>query len=155
MSRDRGRTFAEQRHQARAVAMQVMFEADFSGKPLDEILERRVAEEVLGDEAASYAQDLVLGAWEHRDEHDEMIARAAPSWPLRQMPGVDRNILRLALYEMRYGKGVPMKAAINEAVELAKEFGSDASSRFVNGVLGTVAAERVAPEQRPVAQGEE
>ncbi len=147
--------FAEQRHLARALAMQALFEADFSRRPPEDVLRRRLEEEEFPEVAAEYAGKLVAGAWEHREEYDVLIARAAPTWPLEQMARVDHNILRVALFEMLHGREVPIKAAINEAVELAKEYGSDASRRFVNGVLGTIASEAAERQgDGPVAQEE-
>lgn len=142
MSEDRRASWTSQRHQARALALQMIFEADFSARSVDEILAQRVEEENAPPRVATYAETLFRGAYERREEYDATIARLAPTWPLEQMARIDRNILRLALYEMLESREVPMRAAINEAVELAKEFGSDASSRFINGVLGTVAAQR-------------
>lgn len=152
---DRRTQFASQRRHARALGMQMMFEADFSARPLDDILTRRFSEERLPPPVAEYAESLLRGAWEHRGEYDEMIARAAPSWPLEQMARIDRNILRIAMYEMLHGEAVPVRAAINEAVELAKEYGSDASRRFINGVLGTIAAEYTPTESKAVAPGDQ
>lgn len=149
---ERRRIFSSQRHQARVLAMQMMFEADFSQRPPDEILARRVSEEEISAPVTEYGSYLLRGAWAHREEYDRMIARAAPSWPLEQMARVDHNILRLAMYEMLHSDQVPIRAAINEAVELAKEFGSDASRRFINGVLGTIAAEHDGGD-RTVAPG--
>ena len=81
---------------------------------------------------------LIKGVIEHQDEIDDLIQALAPSWPVRYLASIDRNILRLALYEVKFEDDVPSKAAINEAVELAKAFGSETSSKFVNGVMGTV-----------------
>lgn len=156
MSADRKGSWAALRHQARALAMQMLFEADFVDNPAHEILIRRLSEGPVPDEVAVYARELFRGAWQRRVELDDIIARTAPSWPLDQMARVDRNILRLALYEMLESSEVPLRAVINEAVELAKEYGSDASSRFVNGVLGTVAAGGMDPPEAPaVAPGEQ
>jgi N utilization substance protein B len=90
----------------------------------------------------SYAGDLVDGVLREREELDRIIEESAPSWPIEQMARIDKNILRLAIFEILFDNRVPLKAAINEAVELGKRFGSDSSSRFINGVLGTVAAKR-------------
>lgn len=95
----------------------------------------------LGEDVRSYTRTLVEGTVEHRTALDEVIARSAPNWPVDQMSRIDKNILRLAIFEILFDNRVPLKAAINEAVELGKRFGSDSSSRFINGVLGTVAAE--------------
>ena len=88
--------------------------------------------------AADFAHDLVDGVLANREKIDEMVSRFAPSWPISQLAMVDRNILSLAIFEMMLGSDTPPKVAINEAVELAKAFGSDSSPRFVNGVLGSV-----------------
>ncbi len=152
---DRRGSFASQRRQARVLAMQMMFEADFSERPLQEIIEWRFDEDDPPESVATYAEYLLRGAWEHRQQYDELIGHAAPSWPLEQMARIDRNILRLAMYEMLESEEVPTKAAINEAVELAKEFGSDASRRFVNGVLGTIASQKLQGEKPAVAPGDQ
>lgn len=99
---------------------------------------------------SEYALQVIEGVVRQRDEIDEFIHKFAPAWPIRQLPAVDRNILRLALFEIRYGPGVPHKVAINEAVELAKAFGGESSARFVNGVLGAVMEEI---EGNPVGSG--
>ena len=102
------------------------------------------------EEALEYAVTLLEGAEHRRDEVDEYIRRYAPAWPVRHLPVIDRNILRLALFEIRFGEGVPPKVAINEAVELAKTFGSLSSPRFVNGVLGSVMEELASGEDGSV-----
>lgn len=142
MDREDHRTrFQANRRRARELALQVLFEAEFSAHDPSAVLGRRLEEEKLPKPVASYAEILLSGAWEHRDRYDRLISQAAPTWPLEQMARIDRNVLRVALFEMIDGKEVPVKAAINEAVELAKEYGSDTSGRFVNGVLGTIATE--------------
>jgi transcription antitermination protein NusB len=129
------------------MALQSLYEFDLSGHPIEEVLERRIEEAVGADEASPYARQLVLGVIGNLERIDSIIGDAAPNWPISQMARIDKNILRLAIFEVLFNNTeVPPKAAINEAVELAKSFGSDSSSRFVNGVLGTVVA-RVSPEQ--------
>jgi N utilization substance protein B len=147
--------WAAQRHQARVRALEALFEADFGARSIDEIMDRRLVEEPVPPRVAAYAEELVRGAWERRGEYDEMIARLAPTWPIEQMARIDRNILRLAMYEMLHSPQVPMRAAINEAVELAKEFGSEASRRFINGVLGSVAAAHGENVRMDAADGQE
>jgi len=122
--------------------MQSLYEADLVGHDPMIVLNRALADEDLeASAAAEHARRLVSGVVRQRDEIDRELARAAPAWPIEQMPSVDKNLLRLAIYEVLFDNDqVPMKAAINEAVEIAKRFGSENSSRFVNGVLGTVAA---------------
>jgi N utilization substance protein B len=97
-----------------------------------------VEERRLSPRVAEYADELVHGVLEHLDAIDSTIQEVAPEWPIAQMARIDKNVLRLAIYEILFNNSVPAKAAINEAVELAKSFGSDTSSRFVNGVLGTI-----------------
>jgi len=129
------------RRLARVLALQTLYEADSVAHDPLPVLQRHVEDNGLDGEGATFATDLVQGVVAHRDELDLIIARAAPNWPLDQMAKVDLNVLRLAIYELLFHSDVPLKAAINEAVELGKRFGSDSSSRFVNGVLGTVAAQ--------------
>jgi N utilization substance protein B len=123
------------------LALQALYEADLVGHEPREALDRLVAEEAPEPEAISFSRQLVEGVLRHREVIDREIAAAAPAWPLEQLPAIDKNVLRLAIYEVLFdNRRVPVKAAINEAVEIAKSFGSDNSSRFVNGVLGTVVA---------------
>jgi N utilization substance protein B len=131
---------ASLRHRVRIAALQALFELDATDHAPDEVLVRRLEEEPLPPDGERFLNRLVIGAWEHQSYLDRIIEEAAPSWPVSQMPGVDKAILRIALYEILIDdvEKTPVKAVINEAVELAKHFGSDNSSRFVNGVLGTV-----------------
>jgi len=138
------------RRQARIIALQTLYEVDSTDHPVDDVLRRYLDEpagedntvEGLEPEARQFARSLVEGVQKNRDELDELIAKSAPNWPVDQMSRVDKNILRVAIFEILFDNKVPLKAAINEAVELAKRFGSDSSSRFINGVLGTVATEQ-------------
>jgi len=103
----------------------------------------------LPPEGEAFLLRIVQGVLKHRDELDELIATYAPEWPIDQMAIIDRNILRIALFEFLIGGGTPPKVAINEAVELAKRFGSDSSRRFVNGVLGTLLSQHsTSPSRR-------
>jgi N utilization substance protein B len=104
------------------------------------VLAQRLEERSLSVEGADFARQLVTGVLEHRERLDKIIEEIAPDWPLLQMAIVDRNILRIAIYEIAIDGETPIKVAINEAVELAKLFGGDSSRRFVNGVLGTLAS---------------
>lgn len=131
---------AGKRRKARICALKALFEADSVGHPPQQILERLLEEQPLPEDAAEFSRHLVMGVTENRERLDELIRKNAPAWPLEQMAAVDRSILRLAIYEIVIDNMVPMRAAINEAVELAKEFGGEASPKFVNGVLGSVAA---------------
>ena len=130
------------RRQARVAALQALFEADNSGHPATEALQRIVGSHHVPPESAAFAQGLIEGVLAQQDEIDQVIAGAATAWPVKQLPAVDRNILRLAIREMLEDNGTPVKAAINEAVELAKQFGSENSAKFVNGVLGTIERRR-------------
>src|SRR5262245_30170294 len=140
---------ASLRHRVRILALQLLFEVDATDHPLDVVLERMLEEEALPSDGERFLRRLVLGVWEHYSYLDRIIEESAPNWPVSQMPGVDKAILRIALYEILLddAERTPIKAVINEAVELAKHFGSDNSSRFVNGVLGTVVS-RYAEGQR-------
>lgn len=130
--------------------MQSLFEWDFQGKDdkrADGIIERNVTEFAPGIEESSLVGKLVRGTLENRQAIDALIEKCAPEWPLEQVTVVDRNILRLGIYELMFGnyEEVPPKVAINEAIELAKTFGGDNSARFVNGVLGTIYREMGEP----------
>jgi N utilization substance protein B len=127
------------RRLARVLALQTLFEVDSVGHDALAVLARHLEDNGLTGEGAAFATALVDGVVTHRAELDGIIAKAAPNWPMDQMAKVDKNVLRLAIYELLFNTEVPLKAAINEAVELGKRFGSDSSSRFINGVLGTVA----------------
>lgn len=126
------------RRQARMLALQALYEIDMAGHEAEVVLGRLLAEAELSEDNATFARDLVNGVTQHREEIDRNIQNFAPAWPIGQISVVDRNILRLAIFEILFDTTVPVKVAINEAVELAKSFGSDNSSRFVNGVLGSV-----------------
>jgi N utilization substance protein B len=130
--------------------MQSLYEWDFKGRNnevLPEILEHNIKEFGTGLDEPEFIVALVKGTIDHLGEIDPIIIRAAPQWPLDQIAMVDRNVLRLGLYELMWGdrEAVPPKVAINEAIELAKSFGGDASGRFINGVLGTVYKEMGEP----------
>jgi N utilization substance protein B len=131
------------RHRARIAAMQILFELDLVDHPVDCAIQRRLEEEVLPADAAEFVERLVHGAVETSTTLDQIIEQAAPNWPIYQMPPIEKAILRLAIWELLFDKRdpAPPRAVINEAVELAKHFGSENSSRFVNGVLGTVVSQ--------------
>ncbi len=126
------------RRQARTIALQSLYEYDASRHDAEAVLERHAEDRKLNPRVLDYARELVRGVLAHLDQIDAAIESAAHEYPLSQMARVDKNLLRVAIYEILFNNSVPAKAAINEAVELAKLFGSDTSSRFVNGVLGTV-----------------
>ncbi|ADJ25625.1 NusB antitermination factor [Dehalogenimonas lykanthroporepellens BL-DC-9] len=128
------------RHQARIVALKSLYEVDLTGHDPDKVIERRLLFAELGPELETLAQSILAGTLAAREEADSLIYRLAPTYPVDQLAPVDRNILRLAIYEIIHDNKVPVRVAINEAVELAKEFGSDGSAKFINGVLSSVAA---------------
>jgi len=125
---------------ARAIALQALYEIDAVGHEPERVLTYLLAEEGLSEENTSFIREVVRGVIQSKEKIDRNIQSFAPARPLEQIPVVDRNILRLAIFEILFDNKVPVKVAINEAVELAKTFGSDNSSRFVNGVLGSVSA---------------
>lgn len=125
------------RHPARKLALQTLFELDMSRNDPRATWERGVFRAGLNDEAGSFSWKIVEGVIEHRRDLDEEIAALAPEFPIDQMPKIDRNVLRIALFELRYAGDAPASVIIDEAVELAKLFGSEASAKFVNGVLAT------------------
>jgi len=126
------------RRRARVIALKALYEVDSVGHDMDETLTYLLTKEGLSQENAAFARELVSGVIQNKEKIDLNIQNFAPAWPLEQIPVVDRNILRLAIFEVLLDNKVPVKVAINEAVELAKTFGSDNSSKFVNGVLGSV-----------------
>ncbi len=129
------------RRRGRAIALQALYEADTAHHSPEKTVERASQQGRLSGSAVSFGQELVEGVRKHREEIDALIGRHAPAWPVEQLPAIDRNILRIALLEMVFSEKTPRKVAINEAIELAKTFGGETSSKFVNGVLGSVAAE--------------
>jgi N utilization substance protein B len=128
------------RRKARALALQALYEIDSVGHEAEEVVTRLLANGTLSEERAAFTRELVSGVIQNKEKIDQNIRRFAPAWPIEQIPVVDRNILRLAIFELLCDNKAPVKVAINEAVELAKRFGSDSSSKFVNGVLGSVSA---------------
>jgi N utilization substance protein B len=128
------------RHRARIAALQSLFEIDCTAHHPLLVVERRLNDATLPPSGIEFVQELVTGVQDNRPALDKLVARYAPEWPVDQIAIVDRNILRMAIFEIIYRDDTPTKVAINEAVELAKEFGSDSSGRFVNGVLGSLVA---------------
>ena len=126
------------RRKSRIAVLQALYEADVSGHDPQVSLARLSVEEGLTKNQIQFAQELLEGVVQERASIDDIIRRAAPQWPLEQLSAIDRNILRLAIREILMNNGAPIRAAINEAVELAKSYGSDNSAKFVNGVLGSV-----------------
>ena len=131
------------RHLSRSIAMQSLYEWDFKGKEskqLKEIVENNIEEFGPGLEESDFVWQIVNGVVDNLAKIDKIIEKSAPEWPLDQITIVDRNVLRMGLYELLYEnkEEVPPKVAINEAIELAKTFGGENSGKFINGVLGTV-----------------
>ena len=126
------------RRRARTLALQALYEIDSAGHEAEQAVSHQLAGGGLSEENANFTRELVNGVIQNKEKIDEHIQRFAPAWPIEQMSAVDKSILRLAIFEILLDNKVPVKVAINEAVELAKTFGSNNSSRFVNGVLGAV-----------------
>ncbi len=128
------------RRRARVNALQALYEIDLVGHDMEETLNHILSEEPVSEENAAFVRHLVSGVIQNKERIDKEIQNFAPAWPMKQIPVVDRNILRLAIFEILIDNKVPVKVAINEAIELAKTFGGDSSYKFVNGVLGSVSA---------------
>ncbi len=126
------------RRKSRVAALQALYESDVSHHDPRTALDRLAGEEELTEAQRAFAEDLLTGVIEKQAAIDDVIRQAAPQWPVAQISAIDRNILRLAIREILMNNGAPIRAAINEAVELAKIYGSDNSAKFVNGVLGSV-----------------
>ena len=126
------------RRRARALVLQILYEVDSSGHTADNVMNRLLTEENLPEDNVSFVRELVMGVIQNKAKLDQNIQDFAPQWPVVQIPLIDRNILRLAIFEILIDNKVPVKVAINEAVELAKTFGADNSPKFINGVLGSI-----------------
>lgn len=127
------------RTKARSIALQVLFEVDLVNHPLGDALKFRLEDSSIDERLSGFVRSIVQGVWSMNKQLDQFIAEHAPEWPLEQVATIDRNILRIALWEFAVDGETPIKVAINEAIELAKAFGSDSSPRFINGVLGSLA----------------
>jgi transcription antitermination protein NusB len=128
------------RRRARELALQALYEIDSVGHDKDKTLEYALSDARLSQENKEFVRELVTGVLENMEKIDGYIRKFAPAWPLEQIAIIDRNILRIAIFEILHNNKVPVKVAINEAVELAKAFGSDNSPKFINGVLGSVSS---------------
>jgi N utilization substance protein B len=129
-----------ERRRARSLALQALYEVDTVGHAHTEVIARHIdGNQSLSENNVAFMRELVEGVLKLSSQLDEHIANSAPEWPVDQIAVLDRNILRMAIWEIAVYEGTPLKVAINEAVELAKRFGSDSSPRFINGVLGTLA----------------
>ncbi|KKS74677.1 transcription antitermination factor NusB [Candidatus Azambacteria bacterium RIFOXYD1_FULL_42_11] len=131
------------RHLSRSIVLQTLYQWDFNGGKetnIEELLKHNIEEFGPGIEEDQFVKELISGILENQKKIDEIIVKTAPEWPLEQINLIDRNVLRIGIYELLFGKReeVPPKVAINEAIELAKSFGGETSGKFVNGVLGTI-----------------
>ncbi len=127
------------RRRARQVTLEALYEIDITDHLPEDVIQRRIHDQPMGSSGVEFAYKLMNGVLEHQKGMDVLITRYAPEWPLEQMAIIDRNVLRIAIFEFLVDTETPVKVAINEAVELAKLFGSDSAPRFVNGVLGSLA----------------
>lgn len=127
------------RTRARSIALQALYEIDVAGHVPSEVIQERLAEATLDEALVLFVYQIVNGTWPLREALDQFISEQAPEWPMDQVAVIDRNILRICLWEFAVYNQTPLKVAINEAVELAKVYGSDSTPRFVNGVLGSLA----------------
>ena len=131
----------DMRRRGRVAALQCLFASDFGGAARGESLDWLAEEDQLPARVLEFARQILQGVTDHRPDLDDLIQRYAPTWPVSQISPLDRNALRIAIFELLHSPETPPKTAVNEAVDLAKEFGSESSARFVNGVLGSVMAE--------------
>ena len=134
------------RRAARALVLQILYEIDVARHLPGDTIYAHLSESDLDEVAAAFVRTLVVGTLKHHEAIDILIAEAAPEYPVATIAPVDRNILRLGIYELRYEQHTPLEIVINEAVELARRFGSDSSARFINGVLGNVAGKKPSEE---------
>jgi len=146
-----------ERSRARRHTLQILYQREVTGHSVARILSDRsfVEDEVGPDEPSQFCRDLAMGVEEHLDEIDRRIGEVSEHWVVSRMPLVDRNILREAVFELLYVDEVPASVTINEAVELAKTYGGDDSSKFVNGVLGRIADQQVMQQEAPSATTEQ
>jgi N utilization substance protein B len=126
------------RTKARSLALQVLYELDQSSHPVGDILTNRMEDQTYDPSLATFASSIVQGVSPLREELDLILSKHAPEWPLDQVAIIDRNILRIAVWEMAFDPSTPIKVVINEAIELGKLYGSDSTPRFINGVLGSL-----------------
>jgi N utilization substance protein B len=136
------------RTRARSLALQVLYEVDLAQHSPTEVFKLRLEDSPLSDELVEFARQIIFGVLPRTHQLDHAIARYAPEWPLDQIAAIDRNILRIACWEFAVQHETPVKVAINEAVELAKMYGSDSAARFVNGVLGALVEHQREIEQQ-------
>jgi len=139
----------QDRRKARTIALEIIYQKEITNYPLDEIIKNRLKMEDY-EIPSEFSMSLVRGVINHQEELDDLISNYANNWALDRMALLDRNIIKISLYEMLYEQDIPFSVSINEAVELAKIFGTDDSRRFVNGVLGKIASElQVSKTEKP------
>lgn len=128
------------RHLGRTVAMQTLYEWDFNRKEKDiyGILERNLSQMASGMTEPDFPKEIIKGVLKNQKEIDALITKFAPEWPLEKITVIDRNVLRIGIYELKFNPEIPAKVAINEAIEVAKAFGGESSGKFINGVLGAI-----------------
>ena len=146
------------RHLARTIAMQTLFEWDFANQPPDQVdgmLALNMKEFAPDFDDSGFAKELIEAVVHHAVEIDLLITTYAPDWPIAQITNVDRNVLRLGIYELKFADNIPSKVAINEAIELAKTFGGESSGKFVNGVLGAIYKDMIVKGQTKAIDKEE
>jgi len=139
------------RHLARTIALQTLYQWDFNNKSLeglDSVVKKNTQEFAPQFDDKGFIKNLVKGVINNQEEIDQLITKYAPEWPIEQITMVDRNVLRIGIQEMKYDPDIPEKVAINEAIELAKTFGGESSGKFVNGVLGTIYKEMTPKEKK-------
>ena len=143
------------RTRARCLALQVLYEVDIANHPPAEVFRERLEDTPLSDELAEFVRQIVFGVFPLIHELDHVIEKYAPEWPLDQIATIDRNILRISCWEFAIQNQTPVKVAINEAVEIAKLYGSDSAPRFINGVLGSLAEHQYEIRQQILATHKE
>lgn len=128
------------RHLARTIALQTLYEWDFNNRvqPITQVMQRNIKEFAPAFEDQQFSEHLVQGVTDHLIDLNGFITKFAPEWPIEQITVVDRNVLRIGIFELKFDDDIPPKVAINEAIELAKTFGGPSSGKFVNGVLGSI-----------------
>jgi N utilization substance protein B len=139
------------RHLARTIAMQTLYMWDFNGqqeKDLTTLVKKNLREFAPGFDDENFSENTVRGVIKNLGTIDQYIAKYAPDWPLDQITAVDRNVLRLGIYEMLFNKEIPERVAINEAIEIAKAYGGESSGKFVNGVLGAIYKDMENPTEK-------
>lgn len=152
-SREKSAEAAARRHQGRMLALQVLYEIDLTKHDSEEAMARAfAAHDPVAPDVVTHVRSLVAGVEQHRDELDPVIAGAAPARDLAQQAAIERNVLRLAVYELLKEPDVPPKVVINEGVELAKRFGGENSGKFINGVLRTILERHPRDEGKPKAK---